>query len=59
MVFAKMDNNPPLSADELQIEFDRLKEIFLFSFLTFVEVPCVKRHGDKDRPLNLLLADRL
>ena len=28
MVFAKMDNNPPISADELQIEFDRLKEVF-------------------------------
>ena len=23
-----MDNNPPISADELQIEFDRLKEVF-------------------------------
>lgn len=28
MVFAKMDNNPPISADELQVEFDRLKEVF-------------------------------
>ena len=27
-MFAKMDNNPPISADELQIEFDRLKEVF-------------------------------
>ena len=23
-----MDNNPPISADELQVEFDRLKEVF-------------------------------
>ena len=23
-----MDYNPPISADELQIEFDRLKEVF-------------------------------
>ena len=28
MVFAKMDFNPPISGDELQIEFDRLKEVF-------------------------------
>jgi len=28
LVFAKMDNNPPISADELQVEFDRLKEVF-------------------------------
>ena len=27
-MFAKMDNNPPISAGELQIEFDRLKEVF-------------------------------
>jgi len=28
LVFAKMDNNPPISADELKVEFDKLKEVF-------------------------------
>ena len=28
MVFANVDYNPPISADELKVEFDKLKEVF-------------------------------